>query len=137
MNFDNLWKTALAADRFGVSNRAATSIINAYQVDIGRITPEDMSNVVDAKNIWRARKKIRSKSAREAANAAPAIEGWRAYILTAEKIRPARGSPRQPNPKNTPLCKAVRHIQAARQRETEDVRTFRLPKFDFSDSSYS
>ena len=33
--------------------------------------------------------------------------------------------------------KAVRHIQAARQRETEDVRPFRLPKLDFSASSYS
>lgn len=72
MNYDNLRETALAADRFGVSNRAAASIINAYQVDIGRITPQDMSNVVDAKKIWRARNKIRSESAREAANAASA-----------------------------------------------------------------
>ena len=69
-NFDCLRETALAADRFGVSNRAAAGIINAYQVDIGRVTSEDMSSVVDAKKIWRARNEIRSESAREAAEVA-------------------------------------------------------------------
>ncbi|KAF0292295.1 hypothetical protein FJT64_009693 [Amphibalanus amphitrite] len=32
---------------------------------------------------------------------------------------------------------AVRHIQAARQRETEDVRPFRLPELNFSASAYT
>ncbi|XP_043230069.1 uncharacterized protein LOC122385687 [Amphibalanus amphitrite] len=69
-NADDLRETALAADRYGVSNRAAAAIINAFQVDIGRINENDMSNVVDAKKIWRARNMMRNESARQNIDAA-------------------------------------------------------------------
>jgi len=58
-NTDELLNTALAADRYGVSNRACAAIINGFQVDIGRITSDDMDCIVDSKKVWRARDRIR------------------------------------------------------------------------------
>ena len=48
-NVDELTHTALAADRYGVSNRAAAAIINAFQEDIGRLNSDDRTCIVDAK----------------------------------------------------------------------------------------
>ena len=40
-NSDGLQNPALAADSFGVSPRVAAALINAFQQDIGRVTPDD------------------------------------------------------------------------------------------------
>ena len=48
-NQDDLTFTALAADRYGVSNRAVAGVINAFQMDIGRLTSDDKSKIVDPK----------------------------------------------------------------------------------------
>lgn len=64
-NFTSLRETALAADRYHVSNRAAAAIINAYLNDIGQ---KERSNIVDAKKIWRARKSVRLEASHDNAD---------------------------------------------------------------------
>ena len=63
-NTDVLTNTALAADRFRLSNRAAAAVINAFQLDIGRVTGEESELLVDPKKIWRERNRTRDESAR-------------------------------------------------------------------------
>ena len=46
-NNDDLTNTALAADRHGLSNRAVAAVINAFQMDIGRV-----SIVVKRSSYW-------------------------------------------------------------------------------------
>lgn len=60
---DKLTQTALAADRFRISCRAAAALINAFQQDIGRVTDTDIDNVVSPNKIWRTRKRVRSETA--------------------------------------------------------------------------
>ena len=62
-NFKDLCNTALAADRYAVSNRAAAALINAYQEDMGCLTTE---TTVDPKKLWRARDRARKKATRDA-----------------------------------------------------------------------
>ena len=62
-NFERLTNTALAADRFGLSNRAVAAIINGFQEDIGRITENNTSLTVDPKKVWRERNRLRLESA--------------------------------------------------------------------------
>ena len=66
-NFEKLTNTALAADRFGVSNRAVCAIINGFQKDIGRISETDTKCVVDPMKIFRERERVRSLMASMAA----------------------------------------------------------------------
>ena len=62
-NFSSLTNTALAVDRYGISNRAASAIINAFQQDSnGKLVA---SEIVDPKKIWRARAKIRQETAHQ------------------------------------------------------------------------
>ena len=67
VNDDDLSHTALAVDRCGVSNRAAAAIINAFQTDIGRVSAENDSHVVDPMKMWRARDRVRKETARSSA----------------------------------------------------------------------
>ena len=69
-NDDKLHYTALAADRYGVSSRVTAAIVNAFQQDIGRVTPEDASLVVAPMKVWRARSRVRAEAVQEAATAA-------------------------------------------------------------------
>lgn len=64
-NTGPLTNTALAADRFGISNRAVSAILNAYQCDIGRISgaPEDSIQIIDPKKVWRERNRVRQDEA--------------------------------------------------------------------------
>lgn len=48
-----------------MSCRDAAIIINAFQTDIGRITADDRTKVVDGKKIWRARNATRTDAAME------------------------------------------------------------------------
>ena len=50
---------AMAADRYGVSNRATAAIATAALIDFGLITPEDQSLVTDKNKVARAREKYR------------------------------------------------------------------------------
>ena len=68
-NNDTLRLTAMAADRYGVSNRAVAAIVNAFQMDVGRVTSEDESLLVAPKKIWRARNQARKELTKEAAEA--------------------------------------------------------------------
>ena len=61
-NKESLEKTALAADRYGVSNRAATAICNAFR-DTGRISAHDRTLIVDPKKLWRERCRVRQEQA--------------------------------------------------------------------------
>ena len=62
-NFGSLTNTALAVDRYGISNRAASAIINAFQQDNkGEL---EASEIVDPKKIWRARAKVRKETAHQ------------------------------------------------------------------------
>lgn len=71
-NNDRLQHTALAADRYDVPSRTAAALINAFQQDIGRVTPEDTTFVLAPMKLWRARKRVRAETAQEAASAASA-----------------------------------------------------------------
>ena len=66
-NWESLTNAALAAERYGVSNRAAAAIINGFQMDVGRITERDRTKIIDPKKIWRARERVRQETACEAA----------------------------------------------------------------------
>ena len=68
-NNDILRLTAMAADRYSVSNRAVAAIVNAFQMDVGRVTSEDESLLVAPKKIWRARNQARKELTKEAAEA--------------------------------------------------------------------
>lgn len=87
-NVDSLTETALAVDRFCVSNRAAAAIINAFQVDIGRVSSTEKANLVDPKKIWRARAKVRGLSLLQQKRQwmKPQHPESQVCILTAEKI---------------------------------------------------
>ena len=50
---DTLFHTALAADRYGILNRALAAVLNAFQVDIGRVSSGKTGLLVDPKKIWR------------------------------------------------------------------------------------
>ena len=58
-NFFRLPSVALACDRSRVSDRTAASIVSATLKDIGIISPEDASKIVDRSKIRRARGKKR------------------------------------------------------------------------------
>ena len=60
-----LTQTALTVDRYGVSCRATAAIVNAFQADIGRVTANNRTSIVDARKICRARSRIRSEKAFE------------------------------------------------------------------------
>lgn len=62
-NTDTLTNTALAADRYGLSNRAVAAVLNAFQQDIGRISSHETALVMDPMKVWRERKSVRQKSA--------------------------------------------------------------------------
>ena len=62
-NRDVLTNAALAADRYGLSNRAAAALINAFQLDIGRVSIDDTRFVVAPKKMWRERNRVRQSSA--------------------------------------------------------------------------
>ena len=64
-NTDDLSLAALAADRYGVSNRAAAAIISGFQQGIGRINEQDRSCIIDPKMMWRARQEMRQQTANE------------------------------------------------------------------------
>ena len=51
----------MAADRYGVSNRATAAIATATLIDFGLITPEDQNLVTDENKVARARQKYRSQ----------------------------------------------------------------------------
>ena len=59
---DELTHTAMAADRYGLSNRACAAVLNAYQIDIGRLKPGDNASAIDSMKVWRAREKVRRTS---------------------------------------------------------------------------
>ena len=61
-NTDTLTNTALAADRYGLSNRAVAAVLNAFQQDIGRISSHETALVMDPMKVWRERKSVRQKS---------------------------------------------------------------------------
>ena len=46
-NTDDLTNTALAADRYGLSNRAVAAVINGFQMDIGRALQDKTQLLVD------------------------------------------------------------------------------------------
>ena len=50
---DTLTNTALAADRFGLSNRSVAAIVNAFQLDIGRASREKPKLLLDPQKVWR------------------------------------------------------------------------------------
>ena len=54
-NNDDLTNTALAADRYGLSNRAVAAVINGLQMDIGRVSSGKTKLLVDPKKVWRER----------------------------------------------------------------------------------
>lgn len=54
-------KTALAADRFGVSHRAAAAITSSFAQDIGLVSKGDSSLVTDKSKIARVRLRVRSE----------------------------------------------------------------------------
>ena len=60
---DDLRNTALAADRYGVSDRATAAIVNGFQLDIGRIGEGNTQHVVDHKKVQRARHSAREREA--------------------------------------------------------------------------
>ena len=60
---DSLRKTALAADRYGVSDRATAAIVNGFQLDIGRIGSGNTQFVVDHKKVQRVRHAARESEA--------------------------------------------------------------------------
>ena len=62
-NADTLTHTALATDRYGLSNRAVAAVLNAFQQDIGRISSSRTALVVDPMKIWRERHRMRQESA--------------------------------------------------------------------------
>ncbi|KAI6651413.1 hypothetical protein LOD99_5220 [Oopsacas minuta] len=51
----------MAADRYGVSNRATAAIVTATLIDFGLITPEDQNIVTDKNKVARARQKYRNQ----------------------------------------------------------------------------
>lgn len=58
----HLQTVACACDRAGVSDRAAALIVSSALQDIGVVSSQDMSEVVDRNKIRRARQKMRSSS---------------------------------------------------------------------------
>ena len=58
-NNDDLTNTALAADRYGLSNRAVAAVINSFQMDIGRVSSGKTKLLVDPKKVWRKRCRVR------------------------------------------------------------------------------
>ncbi|MEM7284200.1 MAG: hypothetical protein AAF438_21555 [Pseudomonadota bacterium] len=52
-NTDRLVNTALAADRYGFSNRGTAAVINGFQMDIGRISEENTALIVEPMKLWR------------------------------------------------------------------------------------
>ena len=90
-NWDSLTHAALAAERYGVSNRAAAAVINGFQKDVGRITENDRKNIVDPKKIWRARDRIRRETACEAAESV-SQSGLRSLYFDGRKDRTCAGS---------------------------------------------
>ena len=90
-NQDDLTFTALAADRYGVSNRAVAGVINAFQMDIGRLSSDDKSKIVDPKKVWRARQAVRQESAKQRWRLQQKrVLLFRACTLMAEKTRRAQ-----------------------------------------------
>ena len=61
-NNDDLTNTALAADRHGLSNRAVAAVINAFQMDIGRVSSGKTKLLVDPKKVWRERCRMRQSA---------------------------------------------------------------------------
>ena len=61
-NDDDLTNTALAADRYGLSNRAVAAIINGFQIDIGRVASGKTKLLVDPKKVWRERCRMRQSA---------------------------------------------------------------------------
>lgn len=57
----NLPNVALSADRFNVSDRATASICSAFLVDLGMVTSDNKSMVIDRHKIRRERELIRNK----------------------------------------------------------------------------
>ena len=49
----------LEAERYGVSNRAATAISTTALLDYGTVSEDDQSNVVDHHMVWRAQQQLR------------------------------------------------------------------------------
>ena len=66
-NKEHLRWTAIAADRYGISNRAAAAVINAYQMDVGRVTSDHDGSIVAPMKIWRSRNQMRAELAKETA----------------------------------------------------------------------
>lgn len=56
---------ALACDRTGISDRSAATIVSAVLEDVGLVTKEDPSSVVDRMTIRRARKRSRLELGKE------------------------------------------------------------------------
>ena len=52
-NNNDLTNTALAADRYGLSNPAVAAVINGFQMDIGRVFSGKTKLLVDPKKVWR------------------------------------------------------------------------------------
>lgn len=71
-SYEQFTNTVLAADRFGVSNRALSAILNAFQVDIGRISSENSKFLIDPKKIWRERNRVRQFEAKNRDSQLPA-----------------------------------------------------------------
>ena len=63
LNTDDLTNTALAADRYGLSNRAVAAVINGFQMDIGRVLHDKTQLLVDPKKVWRERCRLRHNTA--------------------------------------------------------------------------
>ena len=75
-----LW---LAADRYGTSNREEAALVNAFQLEIGKITENDISQVVDPKRVGEARHSVRKEQAGRRAN--DIGEGVRALYFEGRK----------------------------------------------------
>ena len=48
---NDLTSTALAADGYGLSNRAVAAVINGFQIDIGRMSSGKTKLLVDPKKV--------------------------------------------------------------------------------------
>ena len=65
--------TAMAANRFSLSNQAVAAVINAFQLDIGRGPSENPLLLLDPQKLWKERRRLGRTSAKARARQAKAV----------------------------------------------------------------
>ena len=75
---------AIEADRYGVSNRAATAINTTALIDYGIIDSKKQNDIIDRNEVWRARQKMKKNIQVEELEGKLEIK---AIVLMAAKIK--------------------------------------------------